>query len=52
MILLYTATLLLFGIEVAHSVLGERYVLRRIERLETIPPLTLGDRELKVLRFA
>lgn len=54
MIHMYIAALLLFGIGVAHSVLGERYVLRRIERLENIPPLTLGGRELmvQVLRFA
>lgn len=54
MIPMYIAALLLFGIGAAHSVLGERYVLRRIERLENIPPLTLGGRELmvQVLRFA
>lgn len=54
MILLYIAALLLVGIGVAHSVLGERYVLRRLERLEDLPRLTLGGRELMapVLRFA
>lgn len=54
MIQMYIAALLLFGIGAAHSVLGERYVLRRIERLENIPSLTLGGRELmvQVLRFA
>lgn len=54
MLLMYIAALLLIGIGVAHSVLGERYVLRRIERFENLPPLTLGGRELmvQVLRFA
>lgn len=54
MILLYIAALLLVGIGIAHSVLGERYVLRRLERLEHIPRLPLGGRELmvQVLRFA
>jgi hypothetical protein len=51
---LYLATLLLVGIGIAHSVLGERYVLRRLERLENLPRLTLGGGELMVpvLRFA
>lgn len=54
MIALYIAALLLVGIGVAHSVLGERYVLRRLERLENLPRLTLGGKELmaQVLRFA
>lgn len=54
MILLYIAALLLIGIGTAHSVLGERYVLRRLERLDDLPRLTLGGREMMapVLRFA
>lgn len=52
--LLYIAALLLVGIGIAHSVLGERYVLRRLERLDNLPRLTLGGHELmaQVLRFA
>lgn len=54
MILYYIAALLLVGIGIAHSVLGERYVLRRLERLNNIPRLTLGGKELmvQVLRFS
>lgn len=54
MILSYVAALLLVGIGIAHSVLGERYVLRRIQRLKELPRLTLGGRDLMVpvLRFA
>lgn len=54
MILLYAAALLLIGTGIAHSLLGERYVLRRIERLENLPRLMLGGREQmsRVLRFA
>lgn len=54
MIQLYIAALLLVGIGIAHSVLGERFVLRRLERLENLPRLTLGGRNLMVpvLRFA
>lgn len=54
MIPLYLAALLLVGIGITHSVLGERYVLRRLERLENLPRLILGGQELmvEVLRFA
>lgn len=54
MIASYMAALLLVGIGVAHSVLGERYVLRRVQRLTDLPKLRLGGRELMVpvLRFA
>lgn len=51
---LYLAAVLLVGIGVAHSWLGERYVLRRIERAGGLPKLTLGGVEMmaQVLRFA
>ena len=54
MLLLYIAAVLLIGIGITHSVLGERYVLCRLERLDNLPRLTLGGRELMihVLRFA
>lgn len=51
---LYLAAILLVGIGAAHSWLGERYVLRRIERSASLPKLTLGGVEMmaQVLRFA
>lgn len=54
MIPLYIAAFLLVAIGIAHSVLGERYVLRRLERLENLPRLRLGGKDLmvEVLRFA
>ena len=52
--LLDLAAVLAVAIGVAHSVLGEKYVLRRIERLENLPRLILGGRDqmAAVLRFA
>ncbi|MEN1728692.1 MAG: hypothetical protein AAGJ52_09650 [Pseudomonadota bacterium] len=54
MIWLYFAALLAAGIGAAHSLLGERFVLQRIERLENLPRLILRKRELmaEVLQFA
>ncbi|GAB4196633.1 MAG: hypothetical protein Tsb002_30130 [Wenzhouxiangellaceae bacterium] len=54
MLLPYSAAILLIGIGLAHSILGERYVLQRLGRLENLPRLRLGGRELmmEVLRFA
>lgn len=51
---LYLAAALLVGIGLAHSILGERYVIGRLERRGGLPPLVLGGRELMlpVLRFA
>ncbi len=51
---LYLAAVLLVGVGVAHSWLGERYVLRRIERSASLPKLKLGGVEMmaQVLRFA
>lgn len=51
---LYLAALLLLGVGLAHSWLGERYVLRRIERSASLPKLRLGGVEMmaQVLRFA
>ena len=51
---LYLAAVLLLGVGVAHSWLGERYVLRRIERSASLPKLRLGGVEMmaQVLRFA
>lgn len=51
---LYLAAVLLVGVGVAHSWLGERYVLRRIERSGGLPKLTLGGVEMmsQILRFA
>lgn len=53
MIPLYMAALLLVGVGVVHSVIGERYILRRLERLEKLPRLIFGGRELmtQLLRF-
>lgn len=54
MIPAYLAALLLVGIGLAHSLLGERYVLRRLARREALPRLPLFGREsmIDVLRFA
>ncbi len=54
MIALYLAATLLILVSLAHSLLGERYVLRRLERLDQLPRLVLGDREMMapLLRFA
>ena len=54
MFLLYVAVFLLVGIGIAHSVLGERFALSRLARLENLPRLVLGGREMMVpvLRFA
>ncbi|MBY6203811.1 hypothetical protein [Halomonas denitrificans] len=54
MLVLDLAAVLLVGIGFAHSLLGERFVLKRIERLESLPTLRLFGREsmADVLRFA
>lgn len=54
MILLYVASFLLVSVGLIHSVLGERYVLRRLARVDKLPRLVLGGREMMVplLRFA
>ena len=54
MFALYFAAVLLVAISLAHSLLGERYVLRRLERLDQLPRLVLGGREMMaaLLRFA
>lgn len=52
-LLLYLAALLLGGIGIAHSYLGERYILQRLFRQENLPRL-LGSPEFtqNTLRFA
>lgn len=51
--LLLTATLLASGIGLAHSWLGERYILIRLFRRGNLPPLLGGDRFTRqTLRFA
>jgi len=54
MLILYSAAILLITLGVAHSFLGERYVLARLIRLDNLPRLVLGGKELMVpvLRFA
>ncbi len=54
MVLLYVAAFLLVSIGIIHSVLGERFVLRRLARLDNLPRLVLGGQEMMVplLRFA
>lgn len=54
MIACYLASLLLIGIGLAHSLLGERFILRRLARLDQLPRLTMFGREsmIDVLRFA
>lgn len=53
--MLLTIAAVLLGITgLLHSVLGERYILRRLAKLENLPRLRLGTHEmmLPVLRFA
>lgn len=52
-ILLFVAAGLAFGVGVAHSVLGERYILTRLFRRGNLPPL-FGGTEFteRTLRFA
>ena len=52
-ILIYSAAFLAFAIGVAHSVLGERYILTRLFRRDNLPKL-LGGTEFttQTLRFA
>ena len=54
MISFYTAAALLAAIGLVHSVLGERYVIKRLAGTEGLPRLVLGGKELMVpvLRFA
>lgn len=51
--LLYTAAFLAFAIGVAHSVLGERYILTRLFRRDNLPQI-MGSVEftIRTLRFA
>lgn len=51
--LLYIAALFAFAIGVAHSVLGERYILTRLFRRDDLPQL-MGSAEftMRTLRFA
>lgn len=50
---LYFAAFLLIAVGIAHSYLGERYVLMRLSRREDLPKL-FGSREgmIRTLRFA
>lgn len=51
--LLYVAAFLAFAIGIAHSVLGERYILIRLFRRENLPKLFGGTTFTKqTLRFA
>lgn len=51
--LLYTAAFLAFTIGIAHSVLGERYILIRLFRRENLPKLFGGTAfTIQTLRFA
>ncbi|MES2127792.1 MAG: hypothetical protein V4463_11020 [Pseudomonadota bacterium] len=53
MIALYLAAFLLFAIGLAHSVLGERYLLVRLFRRDDLPKLGgSADFTKRVLRFA
>jgi len=52
-IALYIAALLLFLVGVAHSYLGERYILIRLFRREDLPKLFGGTQfTIRTLRFA
>lgn len=48
------AAVLLALTAIVHSLLGERFILRRLAKLENLPRLPLGGREMMrpVLRFA
>jgi hypothetical protein len=51
--LLLTAAALIFGIGLAHSYLGEKYILIRLFRRDNLPRLFGGDQFTKqTLRFA
>ena len=52
-LVLYIAAILVIGVAIAHSVLGERYLISRLSRLEGLPHL-LGGPEFafRILRFA
>lgn len=51
--LLWIAAFLAFGVGIAHSVLGERYILRRLFRRAELPTLFGGTLfTMRVLRFA
>ena len=51
--LLWTGALLALGVGIAHSVLGERYLLTRLFRRESLPKLFGSDRPTRrILRFA
>ena len=53
MITLYTAAVLTILIGIAHSWLGERYILMRLFRRSTLPPLFGGEGFTRnTLRFA
>jgi hypothetical protein len=50
---LVVAALLAFGVGVAHSVLGERYIVRRLLRRPDLPRLSGGDTfTRRTIRFA
>ena len=52
-IYLYLAALLVFGIGIAHSYLGERYILMRLFRREDLPKLFGSDDfTVRTLRLA
>jgi hypothetical protein len=52
-ILLYVAAFLAFAVGIAHSVLGERYILVRLFRREDLPKLFGGAQfTIRTLRFA
>lgn len=48
------AAILLVLTAIVHSLLGERFILRRLAKLENLPRLPLGGREMMrpILRFA
>lgn len=52
--LLGLAAVLLALTAIVHSLLGERFILRRLAKLENLPRLPLGGREMMkpILRFA
>ena len=53
MTILHVATILLFALGLAHSVLGERYILVRLFRRDNLPRLFGGTAfTIRTLRFA
>ena len=53
MMALYTASVLIFTLGLAHSVLGERFILVRLLRRESLPKLFGGTEfTARTLRFA